>query len=400
MKFPDGLSADRFLHEYWQKQPLFIPQGVDTGPPMLTPDELAWLATLEDVESRLIFTDASGEAATYELRHGPFSTDELASLPESDWTLLVQDVEKHLPDFRRWFGCAWFVPDWRIDDLMVSFAAPGGSAGPHRDNYDVFLCQGTGRRNWQIAGSDVAVREKSTGDLTLLEPFRSEVQHLAAVRDVLYLPPDVPHWGIATEKCLTYSVGMRAPDLNEIRCGVERLYPELRWIDRPAGSGEVPQQFFRDPDRELSEAVPGLVSPEDIGRARAAFPQASALDDAQFVCVLGCVATDPKAWLAPDTPDEAEQHALLRRATSGPGIRVHGMARVAWHDGPAGRFAFANGNFRPVLREELGCVQDICRHRRTGKSQMSAVRHQEGPDDVLRWLIHVGVFDSSEVDTG
>ena len=119
--------------------------------PVLEPDELAWLATLPDVESRLVFTEGTRANARYRVEHGPFEEQRLSELPQSNWTLLVQDVEKHLPDFRQWFECVTFVPDWRIDDLMISFAAPGGSVGPHQDNYDVFLCQGMGRREWRLA---------------------------------------------------------------------------------------------------------------------------------------------------------------------------------------------------------------------------------------------------------
>ena len=113
-----------------------MPGALDGIRPTLTSGELAWLATQDDVESRLVFTHRDGDSTHYRVQNGPFENDVLSSLPRQNWTLLVQDVDKHLPDFRALFSAVDFIPDWRIDDLMVSFAAPGGSVGPHKDNYD------------------------------------------------------------------------------------------------------------------------------------------------------------------------------------------------------------------------------------------------------------------------
>ena len=150
VKFPIDMSAERFLATCWQKTPLHLPGALDSESPALSGEELAWLATLDDVESRLVFTERHDGGTRYRVESGPFDEELLSSLPDSDWTLLVQDVEKHLPDFRQLLSLVPFIPDWRIDDLMISFAAPGGSVGPHKDNYDVFLCQGSGHREWRI----------------------------------------------------------------------------------------------------------------------------------------------------------------------------------------------------------------------------------------------------------
>ena len=124
------MSVDDFLTAHWQTSPLFLPKSIASMTPSLTPEELAWLATLDDVESRLVFTEQGPKGADYRVEEGPFEQDRLASLPDRDWTLLVQDIEKHLPDFRTLLLHIEFVPDWRIDNVMISFAAPGGSVGP------------------------------------------------------------------------------------------------------------------------------------------------------------------------------------------------------------------------------------------------------------------------------
>jgi len=145
--------------------------AIEVLEPSLSADELGWLATLPDVESRLIFTETAADRTTYRVQDGPFTEEELASLPARNWTLIVQDVEKHLPDFRQFFAAVSFIPDWRIDDLMVSCAAPGGSVGPHLDNYDVFLCQGMGSRKWTLTDPAAAIVDTSAQQLSLLQPF-------------------------------------------------------------------------------------------------------------------------------------------------------------------------------------------------------------------------------------
>ena len=210
-------TAAQFLDRHWQKAPLFLPGGLERVRPAVTRNELGWLATLEDVESRLVFTERQhgDDRVRYSAETGPFDPDYLSALPKRDWTLLVHDVEKHLPVMRKLFTHVPFVPDWRIDDLMVSFAAPGGGVGPHRDNYDVFLCQGIGIREWHVATTSVADDPKASDDLALTEAFVGQT-HTARQGDVLYLPPGVAHWGTAARASITYSIGMRAPQLSDL----------------------------------------------------------------------------------------------------------------------------------------------------------------------------------------
>ena len=191
LRLPGNLTADEFLAGHWQKRPLFMRQALFPLRPSVTRNELAWLATLDDVESRIVFRDNEDKPSRYRVETGPFASRDLQSLPERNWTLLVHDVEKHLPAMRRLFDAVPFIPDWRIDDLMISFAAPGGGVGPHRDNYDVFLCQGIGTRDWRYTQSAVPDNPDASTDLVLVEEFSDGEQVETRQGDVLYLPPGV-----------------------------------------------------------------------------------------------------------------------------------------------------------------------------------------------------------------
>ncbi len=352
-------------------------QALPAGLPELSADELGWLATLDDVESRLVFSERNGDSTSYRVEHGPFDERMLAALPPEDWTLLVQDVEKHLPDFRRLIRQASFIPDWRIDDLMVSFAAPGGSVGPHRDNYDVFLCQGIGQREWRIAPADADLKVVESAELSLLEPFADESPVAAKNGDVLYLPPGVAHWGTASESCVTYSIGMRAPTLSEFMAGLARIH------DTEVDHEGIEDSFYSDPDLTGSEAEPGLISERALARAREIFTVASNLSDEDFALVFGSVVTDVKAWLAPEAPCESEIETFLKSLSGASEVQVHGMARLAFWAGKKKNFIFANGYARAVSRPQLDLVRGICTNRAT----------EPADSELFIWLADKGAFD-------
>jgi 50S ribosomal protein L16 3-hydroxylase len=374
------LSVENFLERHWQKSPLFMPRAMPADLPQLGADELAWLATLDDVESRIIFSRHEGDTTNYRLEHGPFDDYVFASLPPRDWTLLVQDVEKHLPDFRRFIEAASFIPDWRIDDLMVSFAAPGGGVGPHRDNYDVFLCQGAGRREWRIAQTGARLKTVEYGELSLLQPFTEGNTVDAEPGDVLYLPPGVGHWGIAREACMTYSIGMRAPTQVEFTAGVARIQDTD--IVNPAKD----DIFYCDPDLAVDEARPGLISSKAIKRARRCFTNVTSLSDADIAAAFGSVVTDVKAWLAPEAPD-ADEAARMIASPSGP-LCVHGMARLAYCTVSGEKLVFVNGHSKLVNTDQMDFFRRICTNRMVHVSD----------DDLFRWLLVHGAFDLQPVE--
>ncbi|MGN6701754.1 MAG: cupin domain-containing protein, partial [Burkholderiaceae bacterium] len=204
-----GLTPAAFLAEYWHKRPLLVRQAVPDPQSLPSRDRLFELAAHDDVEARLIVRDRSG----WQVDHGPFFT--LPSPKRKDWTLLVQGVNLHdgaadalLRRFR-------FLPDARLDDVMISYAADGGGVGPHFDSYDVFLLQAHGSRRWRIgAQSDLSLVEGAP--LKILRGFAPEQEFILEPGDMLYLPPNYAHEGVAIGECTTCSIGFRAPSYQEL----------------------------------------------------------------------------------------------------------------------------------------------------------------------------------------
>ncbi|MYM62212.1 cupin domain-containing protein [Pseudomaricurvus sp. HS19] len=213
------IDINTFLRDYWQQKPLLIRQAFPGFESPLEPDELAGLALEEEIESRIILEQGK---TPWELRCGPFSEADFSELPESNWTLLLQAVDHYIPELTALLESFRFLPDWRLDDIMVSYAVNGGSVGPHFDQYDVFLLQGAGERHWQLGqlcGPDSALLPDT--QLSILSDFQAEAEYVLQPGDMLYLPPRLAHWGTALDDdCITYSIGFRAPSHSEILEGL------------------------------------------------------------------------------------------------------------------------------------------------------------------------------------
>ncbi len=243
-----------FLHDYWQQKPLLIRQAFPGFSSPLSPKELVNLAC-DDIDTARLVLEKGGKSP-WEVRHPPLRKKDFAKLPATHWTLLVNDVEKLLPEFTEIIEPFRFIPDWRIDDLMISYAVEGGSVGPHVDAYDVFLLQAHGQRRWQITSQACAEDNFLPDiDLRIMHEFTAEQEWVLEPGDMLYLPPDVPHYGLALGECMTYSVGFRAPSKADL---LEDLLGEL--MENPAM-----QQRFRDPQRPL-QTDPSLVTDSDLER--------------------------------------------------------------------------------------------------------------------------------------
>jgi 50S ribosomal protein L16 3-hydroxylase len=273
---PLGMPAARFLRDYWQKKPLLIRNAFPDFESPIQPEDLAGLACEEGTLSRIVAHDRSRDA--WLLRHGPFDEAMFPDMPHHDWTLLVQDVDKWDSDIAALLAAFDFLPRWRIDDVMVSFAAPGGSVGAHVDQYDVFLLQALGHRRWQIDASltltGVAPPTEFRNDveLKLLRTFNPTHEWLLRPGDMLYLPPGVPHHGVAEDACLTFSVGMRAPSAAELLGDfVDTLAADadegLRYRDPDLAPAADPAQIDDDAMRRAIEALNALRmnDPERLG---------------------------------------------------------------------------------------------------------------------------------------
>ncbi len=208
----NNLSPSEFLRDYWQKKPLLIKGAIPHFKGLLTANELAGLACEENVQARIV----NNTNEHWQVLDGPFDEAIFTTLPEKDWTLLVQSINHHLPEATELLHQFNFIPHARLDDLMVSYASIGGTVGAHIDSYDVFLLQGSGKRRWKISTqTDLSLIEGAP--LKLLKHFETEQEWVLEAGDMLYLPPSIAHYGIAeTNDCMTYSIGFRAPETQEL----------------------------------------------------------------------------------------------------------------------------------------------------------------------------------------
>lgn len=323
-------DIDTFLRDYWQKQPLLIKAPWNAWSNPIEPDELAGLACEEDMESRLI-TQARG---TWKLEHGPFAETRFGKLGKAPWTLLVQAVDIHVPDVAALIDPFRFIPNWRIDDVMVSYATDGGGVGPHFDHYDVFLIQGLGRRRWQVGAlCDAATPLLPHDDLRLLASFEATDEWILEPGDILYVPPGIAHNGIAVgDDCMTYSVGFRAPSRSDlIGQWCDHLLEEMPDDDRY-------EDRFDAASVAAARANPGEISASALERLHAMVTQ-KMLDRDAFARWFGEYNSAPKypeMDFAPEEPVAADD------------VRALVDQRESLSRNPASRFSF--------IRQDAGSV--------------------------------------------
>ena len=254
-KHPVGLDSAAFMRRHWQQEPLVLRGAFPGFADPLGPSDVLALAASPDASSRLV----RHRGATWSLEHGPFSPARFKQLPRRDWTVLVQDTNHFSPRADELLARFDFIPHARIDDVMVSYAVPGGSVGPHVDSYDVFLLQGHGRRRWQISAQEDHSFVPGI-DLKILERFTPEAEWVLEAGDMLYLPPGVAHHGVAETECLTWSIGFRAPSDAELVAAFldflrDRLAPPGQYGDPgaapPRHAGEIPAELLAHAGRVM-----------------------------------------------------------------------------------------------------------------------------------------------------
>ena len=317
-----GCAPARFLQRYWQKEPLLIRQAIAGFEGLLSTRELFALAGRDDVESRLVWRERN----RWTLAHGPFRPADFRALPERNWTLLVHGVNLHLAAADALLHRFAFIPFARLDDLMVSYAAPGGGVGPHFDSYDVFLLQGKGRRRWRIGRQrDLAL--KPGLPLKILARFRPDHEWLLAPGDMLYLPPAIAHDGVAVDACSTYSIGFHAPSAQEIAIAF------LDWLrDRIGLDGR-----YADPER------PPTGSPARVDRALQAYAVTTlrrlAWNERAVAQFLGSHLTEPKPGVVFALPRKPLQPRVFIRRAARRGVRLDSRTRLLYDE----RNLFING---------------------------------------------------------
>ena len=329
---PLGMAPAAFLRDYWQKRPLLIRNAFPGYVSPLQPEDLAGLACEDGVLARLIEHDRTTDG--WRVRSAPIPEEVFPALPDRDWTLLVQDMDKWDADLRALLDRFDFLPRWRIDDVMVSFAATGGSVGAHIDQYDVFLLQAQGHRRWMIdAGPNPPLGFRPDVELKLLREFHPTHDWVLEPGDMLYLPPGVPHHGIAVDPCLTFSVGMRAPSAAELLGD---------FVDTLAA--DAPEDLrLRDPDLQPSKD-PNEIDAAAMARVVEALNLLRMNDPDALGDWFGSFITQYRSAVEPAADEAARPRIEVEwDLAHGATLARHPWSRMAWRRAAKGARLYAGG---------------------------------------------------------
>jgi 50S ribosomal protein L16 3-hydroxylase len=333
------LSPREFLKTYWQKKPLLIRQAIPSLSPLLSRDELFALATNDAVESRLI----TNFRQQWKMQNGPLTR--LPSVSRKNWTLLVQGVNLHLDEANDLLNQFRFIPDARLDDLMISYATDTGGVGPHFDSYDVFLLQAHGQRRWRIgAQKDLALVDGMP--LKILSNFTPTHDYVLEPGDMLYLPPHYAHEGVAVGECMTYSIGFRAPSWQELG---------EAFMNFMADNVELPGRYA---DPQLSPTLhPAKIGDDMIDSVSQQFAKLAAQPD-DIAIFLGEYLSEPKptVWFDPSRPQSLDRFLA---AADKRGLRLHRKTRMLYRS----KFVFINGESFQPSGADRRLLQSLADHR-------------------------------------
>jgi 50S ribosomal protein L16 3-hydroxylase len=335
-----NITPEQFFKEYWHKKPLLIRQAIPNFTPLLTREELFALAAKEEVESRLIsFFDQH-----WEMKNGPFA--KLPTKQKKDWTILVQGVNLHHDAADALMQQFRFIPDARLDDLMISYATEAGGVGPHFDSYDVFLLQAHGQRRWQIsAQKDLSLVEGMP--LKILSKFKSQQEFVLEPGDMLYLPPHYAHDGVALGECMTYSIGFRAPSFQEL--GESFLNFMSDSIDLPGR--------YADPDLQAG-SPPAEIGDEMLSKLTDEINKIRFTDD-DVTIFLGEYLTEPKPSVFFNTPEKPLTPKRFAAAAQKQGIALSSKTRMLYK----GKHLFINGESFAVNRADKAILVQLANDR-------------------------------------
>jgi len=333
--FNTGLSQQQFLDQYWQKKPLLIRQAIADFESPITAEDLAGLACEEDIESRLI--EEQGEEGAWQVTNGPLSEHDFARLPATHWTMLVQDVDKHLPELQYLLDPFRFIPDWRRDDLMISYAPEHGTVGPHTDGYDVFLLQAMGTRRWQIGNKAIHDAKLLEGlKLQIMADFTPDEEWVLEPGDMLYLPPHFAHHGVALNDGMTFSFGFRAPSRTDLLDSIINTM-----LENEMGKGR-----YTDADLVLTEHH-SEIDQTAVARLKQLLHQT--IDEAEpiIASALGKFVTDTKSSLVTlaeqSLSDETTIDEVTAQFEAGESLSRNLYYRFAWTTNEHGGKLFIAG---------------------------------------------------------
>ncbi|WP_024301556.1 cupin domain-containing protein [Pseudogulbenkiania sp. MAI-1] len=365
-----GITPEHFLQEYWHKKPLLIRGAIKDVGPHVGFDWLAELATQDDVESRLI----EFNKGQWKLERGPFRPSRFKRLPASDWTILVQNVNHHLPHIDELLWRFNFIPYARLDDLMISYAPPGGTVGPHFDSYDVFLLQVGGQKRWQIsAQKDEAFIEDAP--IKVLQHFEAEQEFVLEHGDMLYLPPRYAHYGVALEPGMTYSIGFRAPSVQEL---ATQFLVYLQ--DRVCFDGR-----YADPDLRSQPSDPAAIGDAMITQVEGML-QRIQWDHATVGDFLGHYLTEPKPHVFYDAPDDPLEPDEFARQVATAGVMLDAKSQILYR----GEMLYCNGERLEVDAADVSLWQQFANARKLAGQAFSDTMTEVLYEGYLSGYWHIG----------
>lgn len=356
MNILGDITTEEFLSDYWQKKPLVIRGAFADFEMPFDAGELAGLTLETDCPSRIVIENGlPPKNKPWTVKYPPFEDEDFTSTPETHWTFLVNDLERYYPELGNLIEPFRFIPDWRIDDLMVSYGADQGSVGPHVDAYDVFLIQGEGKRRWQVVTDPDYPRELlQDSQLAILKNFKHDEEWLLEKGDMLYLPPNMPHHGVAEGECFTFSVGFRAPDtLNLTQSWLESFEND----NANPETAKLISKRFNDAERKLQKSS-GEISTDDIQKLSTLITDLVKNQEQQLPIFLGKYLTETKNSEADE--DEVISSKFSKKAD----YERQSWTRIAYIEDQANKciHLFAAGNHISLPQSERTAIQAFCEH--------------------------------------
>jgi len=357
-----NISAKEFMDEYWQKKPLLIRQAFPDFKSPITPEELAGLACEEEVNSRIVM-EKDGDYPWFPM-FGPMSDEIYASMPKTHWSLIVNDLEKYIPELSWIIDRFRFIPEWRLDDLMISYAADEGSVGPHIDLYDVFILQGQGKRRWQINSQPVAEdNQVKETPLRIQKYFETEEEWIVEPGDMLYLPPSISHYGVSLGESLSYSIGFRATSHADI------VNEFIGYITQNLSTDLT----YQDPDQTIQEHS-NEIKQDALDRVSEIFKQYLRPDHPELQRWFGCFVSDTKADVLTEPEQEINSIKELKKLTETGVLSRHPASRYAFSENPENTLLFVDGQDYEV---NLGFAKALCKQRQIDLNEIISVANKD-----------------------
>ena len=357
-----GISYETFMEEYWQKKPLLVRQAFADFKSPVSADELAGMACEEEVNSRIVM-EKDGEHPWFPV-FGPMSEEIYAGMPETHWTLVVNDLEKYLPELSWIIDRFRFIPEWRLDDLMISYAADQGSVGPHLDLYDVFILQGQGKRRWQINTQAVAEdNQVKETPLRIQKDFQAEEEWVVEPGDMLYMPPGVSHHGVSLGESLSYSIGFRATSHADI---VNEFIGHIT-------QNLSPLLTYKDPD-QLVQEHPNEIKQDAFDRVTEIFKQYLQPDHPELQRWFGRYVSDTKTDVITEPEDEVASIEELQSLAKTAVLNRHPASRFAFVKNPDNTLLFIDGEDYEVNPE---FAEALCKQRRLNLDDLIAIANND-----------------------